>query len=46
VSWCAFCEIHTGPTQARKIAHQHFTPRTHRNALRDLKIPPDAKTQA
>jgi hypothetical protein len=38
-----FSGIHTGPTQARKIVHRQFTAQTHRNALRDPQIIPDAK---
>jgi hypothetical protein len=39
-----FCGIPTGHTQAQKIVHRHFAPQTHRNALREPQIPPDAKT--
>jgi hypothetical protein len=43
MSRCAFSGIHTDPTRARKMAPQRFAPQTHRNALRDLGIQPNAK---
>jgi hypothetical protein len=45
VSRCAFCEKGTRPTGAWKIVRPRFMPWTHRNALRDLYIPLDVKTQ-
>jgi hypothetical protein len=41
----AFYGNRTGPTQLSKMVCRHLTPRTHRNALRDPQILPDAKTQ-
>jgi hypothetical protein len=44
VSHCALYRIHTCPTRACKIVHRRFVPQTHRNALRDPHVLPDAKT--
>jgi hypothetical protein len=39
-----FMETAPGPPRAWKIVHRRFASWTHRNALRDLSMPPDAKT--
>jgi hypothetical protein len=40
-----FYAIYTDPTLAWEIVRRHFVTQTHRNALRDLHLLPDAYTQ-